>query len=248
MNRATFRFYAQLNDFLPVRQRHKTITYRFGDTPAVKDSIEAIGVPHPEVALILANGEPVDFAYLLQAGDRITVYPTFRQIDISSLLTVQPPAPQAFIADVHLGRLVAYMRMLGFDTLLLDDHRDELIAATASRENRIVLTRDVGLLKRSIVTHGYFIRATKPWRQLAEVIDRFNLGDAVMQFHRCTNCNDLLHVVDKTDIEHQLPDKTVDYYDEFRQCRRCQKIYWRGSHYAKLDAFLAKLSLRTGSR
>jgi hypothetical protein len=109
---ARLRFYGQLNDFLPTHKRQKVVAYRFTDFPSVKDTIEAIGPPHPEVALIIANGSAVDFTYQMQPGDYISVYPAFRNLDISNLTTVQPPAPHSFIADVHLGRLVAYMRML----------------------------------------------------------------------------------------------------------------------------------------
>lgn len=245
MNCAHVRFYAQLNDFLPAGRRQVAIEHRFRDMPSIKDMIEALGVPHTEVALILVNGAAVDFNYQVQSGDWISVYPAFRQFDISGL-SVQPPAPQAFIADVHLGRLVAYLRMLGFDTLYPEDHRDECLAEISNREQRVLLTRDIGLLKRSIVIHGYFVRETNPWRQLEEVLKRFKLIHSVMQFNRCTHCNHLLSIVDKADIEQQIPQNTTDYYSEFRRCQQCGKIYWRGSHYQQMDDFLAQI--RTGNR
>jgi hypothetical protein len=133
-----------------------------------------------------------------------------------------------------------------FDTLLPDDHHDELIAEISHLEGRIVLTRDIGLLKRGIVTFGYFVRQTHPWRQLEEVIKRYDLETAINQFKRCTQCNNLLRIVEKTAIVDLLPAKTTEYYDEFHQCGHCQKIYWRGSHYEDLDRFLARLKI--GSR
>src|SRR5215213_10837849 len=123
MAEATLRFYAQLNDFLPYSQRQIRFEHRFKGEPSIKDMIESLGVPHTEVSLVLVNSEPVDFQYHMQPGDRVSVYPTFTEIDISSLAPIRAPLPETvrFVADVHLGRLAAYLRMLGFDTVYPDD-------------------------------------------------------------------------------------------------------------------------------
>src|SRR5262249_31383318 len=156
MNRACFRFYAELNDFLPPGRRGVTFTYSFEGSPSIKDLIEALGVPHTEVDLILVNGESVDFAYRVREGDRISVYPVFESLDITPLLRVRPrPLRETrFVLDTHLGRLAAYLRLLGFDTLYRNDAGDDELARISSGEGRILLTRDRGLLKRSQVTHG----------------------------------------------------------------------------------------------
>jgi len=150
MKRICIRVYAQLNDFLPSERRMQTITCSFDVSGSVKDMIEAMGVPHTEVDFILVNGEPVDFGYRVRDGDRVSVFPRFRSIDIGPLVNLRPAAlgERRFVADGHLGRLAAYLRMLGFDTLYRSSYRDEEVARLSSSENRILLTRDRGLLKR----------------------------------------------------------------------------------------------------
>ncbi len=238
-----FRFYAELNDFLAPERRMIDFKYTVDKHPSIKDTIEALGVPHTEVDLILVNGESVDFTYLLQADDRISVYPVFESIDITPILKVRPqPLPEIrFVLDVHLGKLANYLRMLGFDTLYRNDYDDPELAEISDREQRILLTRDMGLLKRSLVTHGYFLRETDPKQQLREVMRRFDLSRLATPFQRCVNCNGLIHLVDKADISDQVPADTWEYYDKFYRCDTCQKIYWKGSHYPKIKAFLEEV-------
>lgn len=240
MHQSHFRFYAELNDFLPSDKRQRTFVYPFELSGSVKDMIEALGVPHTEVDLILANGRSVDFSYLVQDGDRISVYPTFESIDISALVRVRPhPLRETrFVLDVHLGRLASYLRMLGFDTLYQNDYTDEELARLSSREGRILLTRDRGLLKRSVVTHGYCLRAANPREQVVEVLRRFDLFRSIKPFQRCLHCNGLLEPVDKATIIERLPPKTRQYYDEFRRCRKCDRVYWKGTHYRRMQRFI----------
>src|SRR5271157_1471134 len=160
MKQASLRFYAELNDFLPPERRATDIPCPFHVSPAVRDLIESLGVPHTEVDLILANGESVDFDYPVRDGDRISVYPVFESLDIAPLARVRPEPLRhpRFVVDVHLGRLAASLRMLGFDALYRNDASDEELARTSSEQERILLTRDRGLLKRSAVTRGYYVR------------------------------------------------------------------------------------------
>lgn len=240
---ASVRFYAELNDFLPPDQRQKTLTYAFEVSASVKDVIEALGVPHTEVDLILANGVSVDFTYLVRDGDRISIYPVFEAIDITPLVRVRPcPLRETrFVLDVHLGRLAVYLRMLGFDSLYRNDYPDEELARISSSQGRILLTRDRGLLKRSVVTHGYWIRSTSPQQQLVEVLRRFDLLASLKPFSRCLHCNGLLEPVDKEAISERLPPKTRQYYDEFRRCQDCDRIYWPGSHFQRMQQFIQNI-------
>ncbi len=240
MQQALFRFYAELNDFLPAERRQRIFPCSFELSGSVKDMIESLGVPHTEVDLILANGRSVDFAYLVRDGDHISVYPVFESIDISPVLRVRPEPLRepAFVLDVHLGQLAVYLRMLGFDTLYRNDYADEELARTSSQEGRILLTRDRGLLKRTIVTHGYCLRTTDPRQQVIEVLRRFDLWNAVAPFRRCLHCNTPLQSVDKAEISHRLDAQTKEYYDHFRLCPTCDRIYWRGSHFKRMEAFV----------
>jgi uncharacterized protein with PIN domain len=238
--RASFRFYAELNDFLPLERRQKEFTYEVRGNPAVKDAIEALGVPHTEIDLILVDGRSVDFTYLLQDDDRVSVYPVFEAMDITPLIRLRPaPLREVrFILDTHLGRLAGYLRMLGFDTLYSNDCDDDALAQIASQEKRILLTKDRGLLKRNIVTHGYCVRSTYPREKLIEVLRRFDLLDRVQPFARCIRCNGVLEEVAKFVVQDQLPPKVKEGHDEFRRCQSCGQVYWKGTHYDHMQQFL----------
>jgi uncharacterized protein with PIN domain/sulfur carrier protein ThiS len=240
MKHAFIRFYAALNDFLAPERRAQASTCSFYVSGSVKDLIESLGVPHTEVELILVNGNPVDFGYRVQDGDRISVYPPFRSLDVSPLVTLRPAAPAEFrfAADAHLGRLAGYLRMLGFDTWYRRDAGDEELATISSDEGRILLTRDSGLLKRNIVTRGYFVQTTDPARQVVEVLQRFDLVPKTQPFRRCIHCNAILQPANKEEVLDRLLPETRRYYDEFFQCPRCGHIYWKGSHYRRMERFI----------
>jgi len=243
----TIRFYEELNDFLALEQRKKDVAHEFKKTRSVKDLIESIGVPHTEVDLIIINGNSVDFDYLVQGGEHISVYPMFKSIDISSLNHCQPRALREtiFILDVHLGRLAAYLRMLGFDTLYRNDYDDHELAEISAEEHRILLTCDVRLLMRKQVSHGYYVRSRRPEQQLQEVLSRFDLYGSQQPFTRCMSCNGKTRAVNKRDIEQRLLPKTKKYYDDFFQCESCNKIYWKGSHYQKMVKMINKSRVRS---
>lgn len=244
MSRAEFRFYEELNDFLPPERRRTGFTHEFSRRASVKDMIEAFGVPHPEIELIVANGESVGFDYLVRDGDRIAVYPMFESFDIACELKVRPRPLRTmrFVLDVHLGTLARYLRLCGFDALYRNDYADEALARISSTDRRILLTRDRNLLKRRIVTHGYCVRRDDPREQLAEVFRRFDLAGSAAPFTRCARCNGLLEDVDKADIEHRLEPLTRRYYDTFRQCADCGHVYWRGSHVASMESRIDELA------
>jgi uncharacterized protein len=236
MNRAYFRFYAELNDFLPPGRNGVTFAHSFEGRASVKDMVEALGVPHTEVDLILANSGSVDFSYTVQDDDRISVYPVFESIDIAPLLRVRsrPLRMTRFVLDIHLGKLAAYLRMLGFDTLYRNDYQDEELARLSCDQKRILLTRDRGLLKRSLVTHGYCVRETAPLPQLIEIVRRFDLSGSAEPFRRCLRCNGLLRYVSKEKIGDRLLPATIRYYNDFRECQGCDKVYWKGSHFQRM--------------
>jgi uncharacterized protein with PIN domain len=243
MGIAWFRFYEELNDFLPTDKKKVRFSHVLYGRNAVKDTIEALGVPHPEVDLILANGRSVDFSYIVQDGDFISVYPVFETLDITPLVRLRPKPLRTtrFVVDVHLGRLARYLRMLGFDTLYSKDYDDEELACLACEERRILLTRDRGLLKRRIVSHGYWVRETDPWSQLREIFARLDLYASVRSFQRCIRCNSLLAQVTKKQIQGRLEPDTLRYYEQFWICKGCRQIYWEGSHYLRMQRLVQEL-------
>lgn len=243
LRQAQFRFYEELNDFLLTNEHKRPLNYTFKGNPAIKDAIEAIGVPHTEVDLILVNGASVNFQYQLQDGDRVAVYPMFEALDISSISKVRtiPLRQPKFILDVHLGKLNRLLRMLGFDCEYHNTAADAEIIKQALTEHRIILTRDKMLLKNKTVSHGYWLRATDPWQQLTEVLNRFDLVNKIKPFSRCISCNGDIQKVNKQAVIHHLPPKTKQYYNDFYQCQACHKIYWQGSHYDKMLRLIKEL-------
>jgi len=240
MHQVYFRFYAELSDLLPPTKRGSCSTDSIETAASVKDVIEAFGVPHTEIGLILINGESVDFTCLLNEGDRISVYPIFRSLDINALTRVRPAfkGVRRFVLDTHLGRLAAYLRMLGFDSLYRNDYRDEELARISANQQRTLLTRDRGLLKRSIVIHGYLVRGTHPYHQMMEVLSRFDLFASISPFRRCLRCNAPLEAVPKELIQDRLLRKTEQHYNEFHTCPGCDRIYWKGSHYQRMKRLI----------
>ena len=241
--RLSIRFYAELSDLLPPRQRQATLTCVLNERASVKHVIESFGVPHPEVDLILVNGESVDFSYRVCDGDRVAVYPVFESFDIGPLVRLRPRPLRdpRFVLDVHLGKLAGYLRMLGFDALYSNTNGDEELVEVSRDQRRVLLTRDRGLLKRSAITHGYLLRESSPQAQVAEVVARFDLRDLIAPFTRCMRCNGALDPVAKEAIEHRLLPKTRKYYEEFATCTVCGRIYWKGSHYEDMRKRMAPL-------
>jgi uncharacterized protein with PIN domain len=237
---AEFRFYEELNDFLPPERRRASFACSVAGTRSVKDAIEAIGVPHTEVDLILVDGHSVGFDCVLRGGERVAVYPVFERLDIAPLQHLRPrPLRDArFVLDTHLGTLARHLRMAGFDCLYRNDYRDSELVTAALAEGRIILTRDKGLLKRRAVTHGYFVRATDPWQQLREVVRALQLEPGLRPFTRCRECNAELRDVTKAQVLERLPEKVRGAYDRFQLCPGCGRIYWEGTHYARLRRLL----------
>jgi len=243
---ARFRFYEELNDFLPPERRKVEFAHPFRHRGSIKDMIEALGVPHTEIEVILVNGESVGFDRMVADGDRISVYPMFEAFDVTPLLRLRerPLRDARFVLDVQLGTLARYLRLCGFDAMYRSDWRDERLAHFAFAERRVLLTRDRELLKRSVVTHGYFVRADKPRLQLAEVCSRLDLAGRIAPYTRCIRCNAPLEDVTKAAVAATLEPATRRYYDTFRRCTGCQRVYWRGSHVARMERLLAELATK----
>lgn len=232
MKKNTIRFYEELNDFLPKEKRKVRFEHEFFGQESVKDLIEALGVPHTEVDMILVNGSSVNFDYILQDKDDISVYPVFESFDIKNVqhLRPEPLREPKFVLDVHLGKLARYLRMMGFDVYYTNDLSDEKIVEISLKERRTILTRDVGLLKRGKVTHGYFVRSNLVEKQVEEIVKRFQLENMINEFSRCIDCNSVLEPVEKQKVIDKIPPKVRKYYNEFFICPNCSKIYWKGSH------------------
>lgn len=237
---AEFRFYEELNDFLTPALRRRPFEYDTAPHATVKHAVEALGVPHTEVELVIANGESVDFAYVVRSGDRISVYPQFEALDVTPLLRVRdrPLRNPRFVADAHLGALARYLRALGFDTLYRNDFADREVASLAAAERRIVLSRDRALLMHASITHGCYVRAERPLAQLKEIVARLDLFGAVAPFTRCLVCNAPLCPLPYAEAAARVPPAVARLHDEFFTCTECDRVYWEGSHTRRLGAVL----------
>ena len=245
MAKATFRFYEELNDFLAPRRRRRDIEVDIAPTETVKHAIEALGVPHTEVELVLVDGTSVGFERRLADSERVAVYPRFEALDITPLLRLRerPLRRTRFVADSHLGGLARRLRLSGFDTLFDNGWPDDELLRLSLAEGRIVLTRDRELLKRRELTHGCFVHAEQPDAQWREVIERLDLLGTASPFTRCLVCNGLLHAVPKSEVAPALPPSVRERHERFARCGGCARVYWEGSHWqrmrAKLDALVA---------
>jgi uncharacterized protein with PIN domain len=240
---ATFRFYEELNDFLPGERRKQSFSVVCARDASAKHMIEVLGVPHTEVELILANGVSVGFDHRLQDGDRVAVYPKFEALDVTPLLRIRPwPLRQMrFVADAHLGGLARLLRLAGFDTLYDNCFHDAEVERLAVEEGRIALSRDLDLLKRRGITHGCFVRALRPWDQLRELVERLDLARLARPFSRCLVCNAPLQVVDKSRVLDKLPPGVRANHEHFSTCGVCGRVYWQGSHWQHMGARLGEV-------
>ena len=228
MSTATFAFFGRLNDFLPRDRRNQAIAVSFRGRQTIKHLAESLGVPHPEIGQVLVNSQERTLDTITEEGNRVEIYP------IPNGRFEQP----RFLLDNHLGRLAAYLRMLGFDCIYQNNFDDEELAELAQKQGRILLSRDRRLLMRKIVSSGYCLRSLDPAEQLSEVIDRFDLIKQIVPFHRCLRCNHPLEAVAKEAILNRLEPLTKLYFDEFQICPNCKQIYWKGSHFERMNRLI----------
>jgi uncharacterized protein len=235
------RFQGDLDFFLKDRSA-TLITRQLKEKTSIKDVIESCGIPHPEVDLILVDQRPVEFGYVLGEESEVEVYPVnWQRETFFTENRLQIITNKEFIADVHLGKLVRNLRLLGVDVAYDAVLEDRELLELARRGGRALLTRDRRLLMHAVVRHGYYLRSQDPTEQTLEVLRRFQLSSVLTPFIRCLRCNHLLEAVAKDEIIDQLEPLTKIYYDRFCRCPSCGQVYWPGSHFRKLEARIANL-------
>lgn len=236
MKIAAFHFDEDLVLLLPKSRRDSVGSYSFTGPQSAKHLIEALGIPHTEVGSIIANGIPKGMGYLVQDGDNIKV----SGMADGSAGTNEP----RFAVDGHLGRLNSSLRMLGFDCTYAAALTENELMDAAFQEDRFLLTRNRRLLMRKSIVRGYLVRTMAPRVQLEEVTRRFDLRRWAQPFRRCIRCNNLLTVIDKQAVTDQLKPLTRLYFDEFRICPSCAQVYWKGSHFKRMQLILNGLGMR----
>jgi uncharacterized protein len=233
-------FHGDLPHFLKRGCESGRVVRTLSEKTSVKDAIEACGVPHPEVDLIVCDGAAVQLAAHLTRDAVVEVYPVPAPRVLHPAFRLQRRHVTQFVADGHLGKLARDLRLLGFDTVYERDAADDRLVRIATEQQRALLTRDRRLLMHAAVADGYCPRSHVADEQLVEVIRRFELLPATQPYSRCLRCNGTLQGVDKESVLEQLEPLTKMYYTDFRRCVECGRIYWSGSHASKLESRIAR--------
>ncbi len=231
MSTARWLFRGSLSLFLPKSRRGVSFEHPFARAATLKNAVESLGVPHTEVGAATVNGAPATLQRSVREGDEIEIFPWPPQA---------PDPERRFVADVHLGALARFLRMLGYDTLHSAALSDAQIRLAALEEARVVLTRDRELLKCADIPRGAYVRALKPEEQLREVDARYRLAAAARPFSRCLICNVPLRPVEKAEIVSALPPAVAEAQLRFTRCPGCLRVYWPGSHYARMVEVLGR--------
>jgi len=239
----TIRFYEELNDYLKTSIRKQDLFIDVEKNLPVGALIESLGPPCSAVDLILVNGQSANFDYVLQDNDRISVYPVFERLNITSvsLLENSPLRKLRFICDDHLGRLAKFLRMLGFDTLYEDDYDDSIIIRLSKTHHRILLTRDKKLLLNKQITRRYLVNQTEPAKQVREVVEFFDLKNSITPMSRCLECNGVVQSVSREVVKNRVDKNIFEINNEFTECTECRKLFWRGSHYDSMMKWIEKI-------
>lgn len=246
MTTATFRFHRELNEFLARPQREQAFACVCPAASTTKHMIEALGVPHTEVALILRNGLATGFDSPIEDADFINVYPPGampRALEVvHPLRSPLRLETLRFIADAHLGGLAQLLRLAGFDTRYDNHFPDDEIEHLALAEHRVVLTRDRELLKRRTLVHGCYVRALQPDAQWREVATRLGLAQHVRPFRLCLMCNAPLRRASADEVSDRVPEGVLERHARFVTCDVCQRVFWEGSHWKRMRARIEELT------
>jgi len=140
-----------------------------------------------------------------------------------------------FIVDTNVGKLVKWLRIMGYDTLFFSGSNDSYMIATALAEGRVILTRDTQIMKRRVVASGQlkavFIQSDKPELQMRQVRDTLNLDCQFRPFTICLECNQPLLERSKQQVKELVPPYVFQTQSQYMECPACHRIYWRGTHW-----------------
>jgi len=225
-------FDSSLAPLLPMALRGHPVVRAWAEGATLKHAIEALGVPHTEVGQVLVDGAPMGLEAMLPGRGHVAV---------SAVEPLLPTAPLHLLCDAHLGATARLLRMAGFDTAYDNNYADAAIEALALGEDWIVLSRDRELLKRRGIRRGAFIRAREPQAQMREIVTRLRLADVAKPFSRCLECNVLLRMLSPEEASASVPPRVRERQRLFSTCDVCRRIYWPGSHWARMNAVLADM-------
>jgi uncharacterized protein with PIN domain len=145
-----------------------------------------------------------------------------------------------FMVDAMLGRLARWLRYLGYDAAYEAGIRDAALVRRARGEKRIVLTRDRELLERWRLDRTVLVRSDQPLSQLRQVVDELKLPVTQPATRRCTVCNESLIAASPERVEGDIPPYVRDHHTEFARCPTCRRVYWEGTHAARMHDTLSR--------
>ncbi|MFS4461064.1 DUF5615 family PIN-like protein [Bdellovibrio sp. HCB2-146] len=145
-----------------------------------------------------------------------------------------------FLVDENLLGLLRRLRMMGYDSTSMQGASDRDIQTSAEQERRIILTRDRKFFEKLPAEDVYYVKSELPKEQLREVLKQFPLQDEV-PLSRCFECNAPIRSVEKETVRDKVDAKTFNLYVDFYECPSCQKIYWEGSHFQKMQREIESL-------
>ncbi len=218
-------FAPELRFFLPSRHRGATVRMEGDSTSTLGHVVQSLGVPLTEVGALRVDGRDTPASHIPAPGETVEVLP----VEYPQHL---PFAEPRFLLDVHLGTLARRLRLLGLDTAYDNDRDDPSLFRQANAEDRVLLTRDRGLLCRSGLRAGGHVREQRPADQLREVLERF--APPLRPWTRCPACNGELVHVSKEEVQGDLEAGTRATYDAFARCSACERVYWPGAHHSRL--------------
>ncbi|MCN9243900.1 Mut7-C ubiquitin/RNAse domain-containing protein [Streptomyces sp. RY43-2] len=229
-------FAPELGLFIPHGRRGHATKVVTDGASTLGHVVESLGVPLTEVGALLVDGRATAVSHVPADGESVEVRPVERPQRV-------PGAPLRFLLDVHLGTLARRLRLLGVDTAYEStDIGDAALATRSAAEQRVMLSRDRGLLRRRELWAGAFVYSTRPEEQLTDILDRF--APELKPWTRCTACNGLLRDATKDEVADQLEHGTRRTYDVFAQCRDCGRAYWKGAHHQELEAIVERALAR----
>lgn len=236
-------FHHDLQELLKKNKAGQRVKYALTRRASLKDIIESLGIPHTEVAQIFLKIQELDFCFIPVGGEEIDVFAFSdeRSAFSSTLLRPQPTRPLKFMVDVNVQKIARNLRLIGIDTTMVPDLRLVEIGEVAAIQHRILITRNRELLKCNSVIHGNLVRSENHGIQLQELVKRYGLRSQIKAFTRCITCNGDLKSIPKNAIYDKLEPLTQKYFNTFKLCNDCGKIYWQGSHHKKLRQFVEKV-------
>ena len=245
----SFNIHADIRNLVRPPSVAGQIQYPLTRRAAIKDIIEAIGVPHTEIGRIICDGHQLIFHFIPAGGELIELYPFTSDSPVNkpTVLRPEPFSSIKFLVDTNVAKLARNLRMAGIDAAAVTTAGILDIARQANDEERIILTRNRELLKVRTVCFGQLLRSENPLQQMVEVIQRYDLQNSFRPFSLCLCCNGVLIPIEKEQILDRLKPLTKKYYTDFEQCGSCGKIYWCGSHHEKMAEMLRNVGTSTYS-